>query len=246
MSVLLEVVDLHVAYGKVEAVHGISLTVDEGSIVTVIGPNGAGKTTLLAAIMGLLPSHGEINYAGTRIGRTSVEERVAQRLCLVPERRELFAAMTVADNLELGAFQRHRMRDKTLGKTRDEVYQRFPRLAERRAQLAGTLSGGERQMLALGRALMAAPRLLLLDEPSLGLAPLIVKEIFNIIASLQASGVSILLIEQNARAALQISGRGYVLETGSIAVEGSSQSLSRDARVAATYLGRAPGSGAAA
>ena len=241
MNVLLEVVDLHVAYGKVEAVHGISLTVGEGSIVTVIGPNGAGKTTLLAAIMGLLPSRGEINYAGTRMSRTSVEERVAQRLCLVPERRELFAAMTVADNLELGAFQRHRARDRTLGKTRDEVYQRFPRLAERRAQLAGTLSGGERQMLALGRALMAAPRLLLLDEPSLGLAPLIVKEIFNIIASLQASGVSILLIEQNARAALQIADRGYVLETGSVAVEGSSQALARDARVAATYLGRAPG-----
>lgn len=241
MNVLLEVVDLHVAYGKVEAVHGISLTVGEGSIVTVIGPNGAGKTTLLAAIMGLLPSRGEINYAGTRMSRTSVEERVAQRLCLVPERRELFAAMTVADNLELGAFQRHRARDRTLGKTRDEVYQRFPRLAERRAQLAGTLSGGERQMLALGRALMAAPRLLLLDEPSLGLAPLIVKEIFNIIASLQASGVSILLIEQNARAALQIADRGYVLETGSVAVEGSSQALARDARVAATYLGRSPG-----
>jgi branched-chain amino acid transport system ATP-binding protein len=240
MSALLEIVDLHVAYGKVEAVHGVSLTVAEGSIVTVIGPNGAGKTTLLAAIMGLLPSRGDIVYAGARVNRISVEERVAQRLCLVPERRELFAAMTVADNLELGAFQRHRSRDRMLGKTRDEVYQRFPRLAERRNQLAGTLSGGERQMLALGRALMAAPRLLLLDEPSLGLAPLIVREIFSIIATLKASGVSILLVEQNARAALQIAGHGYVLETGSVAIAGPSEAISRDARVAATYLGRAP------
>jgi len=245
MSALLEIVDLHVAYGKVEAVHGVSLTVAEGSIVTVIGPNGAGKTTLLAAIMGLLPSRGDIVYAGVRVNRTSVEERVAQRLCLVPERRELFAAMTVADNLELGAFQRHRSRDRALGKTRDEVYQRFPRLAERRNQLAGTLSGGERQMLALGRALMAAPRLLLLDEPSLGLAPLIVKEIFSIIAALKAGGVSILLVEQNARAALQIASHGYVLETGAVAIAGPSEAISRDARVAATYLGRTPDGSAA-
>jgi branched-chain amino acid transport system ATP-binding protein len=238
VSALLEIVDMHVAYGKVEAVHGVSLTVDEGSIVTVIGPNGAGKTTLLSAIMGLLPSRGDIVYAGVRVNRTSVEERVAKRLCLVPERRELFAAMTVADNLELGAFQRHRSRDRTIDKTRAEVYQRFPRLGERRNQLAGTLSGGERQMLALGRALMAAPRLLLLDEPSLGLAPLIVKEIFSIIAALKAAGVSILLVEQNARAALQIASHGYVLETGAVAIAGPSEALSGDARVAATYLGR--------
>jgi branched-chain amino acid transport system ATP-binding protein len=240
MSALLEIVDLHVAYGKVEAVHGVSLTVAEGSIVTVIGPNGAGKTTLLAAIMGLLPSRGAIIYDGAPVNRASVEERVAKRLCLVPERRELFAAMTVEDNLELGAFQRHRLRDPTLGRTRDEVYRRFPRLAERRGQLAGTLSGGERQMLALGRALMAGPRLLLLDEPSLGLAPRIVKEIFSIIAALQTSGVSILLVEQNARAALQIADHGYVLETGSVAIAGPSTALSRDERVAATYLGRIP------
>ncbi|MGH8849433.1 MAG: ABC transporter ATP-binding protein [Casimicrobiaceae bacterium] len=239
MSALLEIRDLHVAYGKVEAVHGVSLTVTEGSIVTVIGPNGAGKTTLLAAIMGLLPSRGDIVYAGARVNRAKVEQRVAQRLCLVPERRELFAAMTVADNLELGAFQRHRARDRMLARTRDEVYQRFPLLAERRAQLAGTLSGGERQMLALGRALMAGPRLLLLDEPSLGLAPLIVKEIFSIIAALQAGGVSILLVEQNARAALRIASHGYVLETGTVAIEGPSGALARDARVAATYLGAA-------
>ncbi len=241
MSALLEIDDLHVAYGRVEAVHGVSLSVAEGSIVTVIGPNGAGKTTLLAAIMGLLPSRGNIVYGGARLNRASVEERVARRLCLVPERRELFAAMTVADNLELGAFQRRRARDRTVARTRDEVYQRFPRLAERRTQLAGTLSGGERQMLALGRALMAAPRLLLLDEPSLGLAPLIVKEIFNIIATLRAGGVSILLVEQNARAALQIASHGYVLETGSVAIAGPSEAISRDARVAATYLGRTAG-----
>ncbi|HTR59582.1 MAG TPA: ABC transporter ATP-binding protein [Casimicrobiaceae bacterium] len=238
MSALLEVSDLHVAYGKVEAVHGVSLAVEEGHIVTVIGPNGAGKTTLLAAIMGLLPSDGAIAYAGQSVGRVPVEQRVAQGLCLVPERRELFATMSVADNLELGAFQRYRARDRSVARTRDDVYQRFPRLAERRAQLAGTLSGGERQMLALGRALMAQPRLLLLDEPSLGLAPLIVRGIFSIIASLRADGVAILLIEQNARAALQVADYGYVLETGAVATEGASEALSRDPRVAATYLGQ--------
>jgi branched-chain amino acid transport system ATP-binding protein len=238
MSALLDVRDLHVAYGKVEAVHGVSLVVEEGRIVTVIGPNGAGKTTLLAAIMGLLTSRGAIAYAGQSVERVAVEQRVAQGLCLVPEQRELFAAMSVADNLELGAFQRHRARDRSIARTREEVYERFPRLAERRAQLAGTLSGGERQMLALGRALMARPRLLLLDEPSLGLAPLLVREIFSIIASLRAGGVAILLVEQNARAALQIADYGYVLEMGAVATEGASDALSRDPRVAATYLGQ--------
>jgi branched-chain amino acid transport system ATP-binding protein len=238
MSALLDVRDVHVAYGKVEAVHGVSLAVEEGRIVTVIGPNGAGKTTLLAAIMGLLPSRGAIAYAGQSVERVPVEQRVAQGLCLVPEQRELFAAMSVADNLELGAFQRHRARDRSIARTREEVYQRFPRLGERRAQLAGTLSGGERQMLALGRALMAQPRLLLLDEPSLGLAPLFVREIFSIIASLRAGGVAILLIEQNARAALKIADYGYVLEMGAVATEGASDALSRDPRVAATYLGQ--------
>jgi branched-chain amino acid transport system ATP-binding protein len=238
VSALLEIRDLHVAYGKVEAVHGVSLSVEAGRIVTVIGPNGAGKTTLLAAIIGLLPSRGMIAYADADVGRMPVEQRVAQGLCLVPEQRELFAAMSVADNIELGAFQRHRSRDGSIERTRDEVYQRFPRLAERRAQLAGTLSGGERQMLALGRALMAQPKLLLLDEPSLGLAPLIVREIFNIIGSLRASGVAILLIEQNARAALQIADYGYVLEMGEVATEGASETLSSDPRVAATYLGQ--------
>ncbi len=238
MSALLEVRDLRVAYGKVEAVHGVSLKVDEGRIVTVIGPNGAGKTTLLGAIMGLLPSRGAISLYGADATRMPVEERVGEGLCLVPERRELFAAMTVADNLELGAFQRYRSGDKTIAATRDEVYHRFPRLAERRGQLAGTLSGGERQMLALGRALMAKPRLLMLDEPSLGLAPLIVKEIFSIISALKATGVSILLVEQNARAALQVADHGYVLETGEVVIEGDSEDLAGNPRVAATYLGQ--------
>jgi branched-chain amino acid transport system ATP-binding protein len=238
MRSLLEVRDLRVAYGKVEAVHGVSLVVDEGSIITVIGPNGAGKTTLLGAIMGLLPSRGGISLYGADATRTAVEQRVAAGLCLVPERRELFSAMTVGDNLELGAFQRHRSGDKTIAATRDEVYHRFPRLLERRGQLAGTLSGGERQMLALGRALMGKPKLLMLDEPSLGLAPLIVKEIFSIISALKASGVSILLVEQNARAALQVADYGYVLETGEVVIAGDSGGLAGDPRVAATYLGQ--------
>ena len=245
MSALLEVRDLRVAYGKVEALHGVSLSVDEGRIVTVIGPNGAGKTTLLGAIIGLLPSRGALAYAGASMGRTSVEQRVGAGLCLVPERRELFASMSVADNLQLGAFQRYRSGDRTIASTLDEVYQRFPRLAERRTQFAGTLSGGERQMLALGRALMGKPKLLMLDEPSLGLAPQIVKEIFNIIAALKAGGVSILLIEQNARAALQVADAGYVLETGEIAIEGVSAELAGNPRVAATYLGQSVGEGSA-
>jgi len=241
MSALLDVRALHVAYGKVEAVHGVSLAIEAGRIVTVIGPNGAGKTTLLGAIMGQLRSRGDIVYAGSELAGVSIEQRVALGLCLVPERRELFAAMSVADNLELGAFQRHRAGDRSIGATREEVYKLFPRLAERRRQLARTLSGGERQMLALGRALMSRPRLLMLDEPSLGLAPLIVREIFGIIAALRESGVSILLIEQNARAALQVADYGYVLETGEIAVEGASNALANDPRVAATYLGQAVG-----
>jgi branched-chain amino acid transport system ATP-binding protein len=235
---LLEVMDLHVRYGKVEAVHGVSLKVLPGTIVSVIGPNGAGKTTLLAAIIGLLPAHGGIVYAGASAAALSVEQRVASGLILVPERRELFAAMSVADNLELGAFARARSGDRGWRATQGEVYERFPRLKERRGQLAGTLSGGERQMLAMGRALMGKPRLLMLDEPSLGLAPLIVREIFSIIAALRASGVAILLIEQNARAALQISDYGYVLETGDLVLEGDSAGLAANPCVVASYLGR--------
>lgn len=234
---LLEVRDLIVHYGKVEAIHRVSLRVAQGQVVTVIGPNGAGKTTLLASIMGLLPARGEVLYAGDPIARTSVEQRVGRGLSLVPERRELFTAMSVGDNLKLGAFVRRRAPSRDLRATLDEVYRRFPRLAERRHQLAGTLSGGERQMLALGRALMGSPRLLLLDEPSLGLAPLVVEETFSIIADLVAQGVSILLVEQNARAALALASYGYLLEAGRVAIEGRADELAADPRVAASYLG---------
>jgi len=235
---VLAVRHLHVAYGKVEAVHDVSLRVAPGTIVSVIGPNGAGKTTLLGAIMGLLPARGDVAYLGAPVGDMAVEQRVARGLILVPERRELFAAMSVADNLELGAFQRVRHGERDWKATLTEVYRRFPRLLERHDQLAGTLSGGERQMLAMGRAMMGKPRLLLLDEPSLGLAPLIVREIFSIISALRSTGVAILLVEQNARAALQVSDYGYVLETGELAIEGPSAELAANPRVAATYLGK--------
>jgi branched-chain amino acid transport system ATP-binding protein len=234
---LLEVRDLSVSYGKVEAVHGVSLVAEEGRIVTVIGPNGAGKTTLLGAVMGVLPSRGTLRYLGEPLDRLSVEQRVARGLVLVPERRELFADMSVGDNLAIGAFARRRHGAAEARKSLDDVYQRFPRLAQRRDQLAGTLSGGERQMLAFGRALMGKPKLLMLDEPSLGLAPLIVREIFDIVAELRAAGVSILLVEQNARAALQVADYGYVLETGDVATHGPSRDLVSDPKVAATYLG---------
>jgi len=236
MTVLLSVTDLHVSYGKVEAVSGVSLEMQAGHIVTVIGPNGAGKTTLLAALMGLLPSKGESWYDAQDLRPLSTEERVRRGICLVPERRELFTEMTVADNLVLGAYTRWGDRE-AVQRDLQEVYRRFPRLSERRSQLAGTLSGGERQMLALGRALMAKPRLLLLDEPSLGLAPLIVREIFRIVMGLRELGVSILLVEQNARAALETADYGYVLETGSIVHIGPAVSLIHDPRVIASYLG---------
>ena len=237
MTTVLEVRDLRVGYGKVEALHGASLRVEEGTIVTVIGPNGAGKTTLLGAIMGLLPCAGAIAYSGADLMGTKVESRVARGLCLVPERRELFGELSVEDNLRLGAFQRVRRGERGADRDLGEVYARFPRLKERHAQLAATLSGGERQMLALGRALMAKPRLLMLDEPSLGLAPRIVREIFHIIADLRKAGVSILLVEQNARAALQVADYGYVLETGEMALEGRSSELAENPRVVEAYLG---------
>jgi len=231
---LLVIENLHVAYGKVEAVRGVSLFMQPGQIVAVIGPNGAGKTTLLAATAGLLRWRGRVTYDGLDLARLDVEERVERGLCLVPERRELFGEMAVVDNLVLGAYSRRRNgADQSLR----EVYDRFPRLAERRRQKAQTLSGGERQMLALGRALMARPRLLLLDEPSLGLAPMMVREILRIVASLRESGVSILLVEQNARAALETADYGYVLETGEITHQGPPTALASDARVVATYLG---------
>ena len=236
MSVLLSVKDLHVSYGRGEAVSGVSLEMEAGQIVTVIGPNGAGKTTLLAALMGLLPAKGDIRYETEDFSGLLTEERVRKGICLVPERRELFTEMTVADNLILGAYTRWRDRA-AVERDLEDVYARFPRLSERRMQLAGTLSGGERQMLALGRALMMKPRLLLLDEPSLGLAPLIVREIFRIVTTLRELGVSILLVEQNARAALESADFGYVLETGAIVHSGKAADLIHDPKVIASYLG---------
>ena len=237
LKTVLEVRDLSVSYGKVEALSNANIKVGEGQIVTVIGPNGAGKTTMLSAIMGLLESRGKVDFDGTIEGVPVVERMVARGMNLVPEKRELFGEMTVEDNLVLGAFQRHRSGHRDHAQTMEEVYQLFPRLRERRSQLAGTLSGGERQMLAVGRALMAKPKLLMLDEPSLGLAPLIVREIFRIISELRRRGVSILLVEQNARAALQVADYAYVLETGEIAMEGPARQLADDPRVIEAYLG---------
>jgi len=236
MSSMLEIGDLHVSYGQVEAVRGVSLSLEKGQIISVIGPNGAGKTTLLAAAMGLLPSKGILRFEGEDMHGLDVESRVERGLCLVPEKRELFGELTVLDNLQLGAYTK-RLRSDALKKRLQSVYDRFPRLAERKSQRANTLSGGERQMLAVGRALMSAPRLLMLDEPSLGLAPLVVRDILTIVRKLRDDGVSILLVEQNARAALESSDEGYVLETGEIALHGASEQLASDPRVQATYLG---------
>jgi len=237
-TVVLEVRDLSVSYGKVDALHGMALKVHRGEIVTVIGPNGAGKTTLLCALIGLLPVRGEIVYLGERQDAArSVEKLVRQGMTLVPEKRELFAEMSVEDNLLLGAFDRYRAGHRDQLETIDNVFDIFPRLMERREQMAGTLSGGERQMLAMGRALMAKPRLLLLDEPSLGLAPLVIREIFRTISQLKKLGVAILLVEQNARAALQVADYGYVLETGELSLEGPTRDLMTDPRVVESYLG---------
>ena len=234
---LLEVKALSVAYGGVGAVHGVSLRVEAGRIATVIGPNGAGKTTLLNAIMGVLPAAGEVAFKRRKLRGLSTEERVALGLCLVPETRELFATMPVEDNLRLGFWRRRAEGRAAVGRALAEVFALFPRLAERRRQAAGTLSGGERQMLAMGRALMARPDLLMLDEPSLGLAPLIVRDIFRTIRGLRDAGRAILLVEQNARAALDVADWGYVLEAGRLALEGPSASLAADPRVIETYLG---------
>lgn len=234
---LLELRGLSVFYGPVEAVHQVQLNVQAGEIVTVIGPNGAGKTTLLSAAMGLLPSKGEIRLDGERIAKPSVEGMVARGLGLVPEKRELFGEMSVEDNLLLGGFSLWRKGQRDQNARMQEVFAIFPRLKERRAQMASTLSGGERQMLAIGRALMAKPRLLMLDEPSLGLAPLIVKEVLQVVASLRNHGVSVLLVEQNARAALKVADRAYVLEMGSVALSGKASDLLGDKRIIETYLG---------
>ena len=235
MTALLSLENVSVSYGRIEAVREVSVVIEPGRIVTIIGPNGAGKTTLMQAAMGLLPSSGTMRFDGDDLAGVDVETRVERGMCLVPERRELFHDMNVLDNLTLGAFSRRASAD--IARDLDDVFERFPRLKERRRQLAGTLSGGERQMLALGRALMAKPRLLLLDEPSLGLAPLIVREIFHTIASLRSLGISILLVEQNARAALETADYGYVLETGQVTQQGEAGDLIGDPKLIAAYLG---------
>ncbi|MVW72481.1 MULTISPECIES: ABC transporter ATP-binding protein [unclassified Bordetella] len=240
-KVVLDVRGLTARYGKVNALNNASLTVAPGSIVTVIGANGAGKSTLLNAMMGALPTTGHaagaVHYAGQDVSNWLVERRVAAGMSLVPERRELFGSMSVEDNLLLGGFRRYRARESGWRDTLDEVFTLFPRLRERRRQEAGTLSGGERQMLAVGRALMAKPRVLMLDEPSLGLAPRIVREIFHIISRLRETGVAILLVEQNARAALQVADYGYVLETGEVVLHGPARELAGNPRVIESYLG---------
>jgi branched-chain amino acid transport system ATP-binding protein len=234
MSALLDVTDVHIAYGKVEAVRGVSLQVGGNEIVTIIGANGAGKTTLLNAVMGVLPLKGFTAFAGEDMAQLDIEDRVAAGLSLVPEHRELFATMNVEDNLQLGAFRTPKA---AVAQAFERVYTLFPRLKERRKQLAGTLSGGEQQMLAMGRALMGAPRLLMLDEPSLGLAPIIVADIFRTIGELRAAGVSVLLVEQNAQAALKIADRAYVMELGEFVLSGPASEIATNQRVAASYLG---------
>jgi branched-chain amino acid transport system ATP-binding protein len=234
MSALLSVSDAHVAYGKVEAVRAVSLEVRDDEIVTIIGANGAGKTTLLNAIMGILPLNGAAAFAYQDMAQLEIEDRVAAGLSLVPEHRELFSTMSVEDNLQLGAF---RIAKVVAAQSFERVYTLFPRLKERRRQLAGTLSGGEQQMLAMGRALMGAPKLLMLDEPSLGLAPIIVADIFRTIGELRAAGVSVLLVEQNAQAALRIADRAYVMELGEFILSGPAGDIASNQRVVASYLG---------
>ena len=237
---MLEISHLSVAYNGITAVHDVDLRLEAGQIVTVIGPNGAGKSTLLNAIMGVHPGQGKITLRGADIGRLSVEASVRAGLCLVPEKRELFGTLTVEDNLRLGAFRfRHEGRA-AANRALDDIFAQFPRLRERRRQHAGTLSGGERQMLAMGRALMARPDILMLDEPSLGLAPLIVRDIFRIVTELRARGVAILLVEQNARAALDIADTAYVLEMGRVTLKGTGAELAADPRITQAYLGTAP------
>ncbi|MDR1165941.1 MAG: ABC transporter ATP-binding protein [Deltaproteobacteria bacterium] len=234
---MLELRDLKVAYGGVEALHGISLEVGEGELVTILGANGAGKSTTLMAISGLVPlKAGSLYFRGERIDTLKSHEVVARGITQAPEGRRVFGPMTVEENLKLGAFTRKGPIPQALWK---RVYELFPRLAERRGQMAGTLSGGEQQMLAIGRALMSEPKLLLLDEPSLGLAPLLVKSIFETIKNINQSGVTVMLVEQNARAALKLADRGYVLDVGHLVLEGSSASLLNDPQVKDAYLGSA-------
>ena len=232
---MLEVKDLHVNYGAVHALNGISLTVNDGEIVSLIGANGAGKTTTLRNITGLeKAASGSVIFDGHDLLKTPPSKIISLKLAHVPEGRHIFPQMTVAENLEMGAFA-----DRAgMAQTMEDVYARFPRLSERRRQLAGTLSGGEQQMLAVGRALMGKPRMILMDEPSMGLSPLLVKEIFDIIREVNKQGITVLLVEQNAKMALSISDRAYVLETGSISIEGDAAELLNDPRVKKAYLGQ--------
>lgn len=240
LNPVLETRGLCVRYGNIEAVRSAALRVRAGEIACVIGPNGAGKSSLLNAIMGALPlegrASGEVLYCGEDISRRPIEQRLERGLALVPETRELFTSMTVEDNLVLGAYRR-RKDGVSYRDSLENIYQLFPRLRERRLQLAGTMSGGERQMVAIGRALMSDPQVLMLDEPSLGLAPLIVRDVLNVVSRLRDTGVAILLIEQNSRAALQVADHGYVLELGDITLEGSAADLRADPRVIDAYLG---------
>jgi branched-chain amino acid transport system ATP-binding protein len=240
MSALLEANGISVSYGKIEAVRDVSLRLDAGQIVTVIGPNGAGKSSLLKALIGALPYGGDVVFAGRNSNQRTLEDRVDSGLFLVPEERALFAELTVEENLALGAFSRRREAAAVLAEAREDIYALFPRLKERHRQLAGTLSGGERQMLALGRALIGRPKLLMLDEPSLGLAPRIVRDIFRTIVGLGERGVSLLVVEQNARAAMQIADYCYVMEQGRIALEGPPADLESDKRIVTSYLGGSP------
>ena len=231
---MLDVKGLRAGYGRIQALHGIDLAVARGELVALVGANGAGKTTLLKALSGVQPCQGEIFFEATSIEKSSAEHRVSLGIVQCPEGRQVFGPLSVEDNLRLGAYRRGRARS---ARSLERVYGMFPALAERRAQPAGTLSGGQQQMLALGRALMAEPRLLLLDEPSMGLAPRLVAEIFACIAGLRAADTALLLVEQNAAAALAIADRGYVLETGRIALSGTGAALLADAGVREAYLG---------
>ena len=234
---LLELTDLHTYYGRVHALKGISMQIEEGKIVTLIGANGAGKSTTLRTIAGLVrPQQGSITFAGRPLHTLAAHEIVLAGLTMVPEGRRIFSTLTVQENLNMGAYSLGNDRS-AIEANRRRVFELFPRLAERKHQLGGTLSGGEQQMLAIGRALMARPRLLMLDEPSLGLAPMLVKAIFETVQQINAQGVTILLVEQNARAALKLADYGYVLETGGIALEGTASDLLRDERVRKAYLG---------
>jgi len=231
---LLEVHDLKVAYGGIHALKGISLTVAQGELVALIGSNGAGKTTTLKALAGLLPYSGKAHYRQASLLHRASHQRVLDGIALVPEGRGVFARMSVLENLQMGAYIRH---DKEIAQDIDRIYDLFPRLAERRSQLAGTLSGGEQQMVAMGRALMSRPTLLMLDEPSMGLAPLMVEKIFDTIRNISAQGVSILLVEQNAKLALEVAQRGYVLESGNITLADSAANLLGSDAVQRAYLG---------